>query len=931
MLDEFEQMILPVGATIGKYCIVEEIDRGGMAAVYKAVQTDLDRFVALKIMPSNISLNAGFMERYMREAHAVARLSHPNIVSIYEISRENNIFFLAMEYIPGPNLFHFLYESKPKLVEVLDIIASLADALAYAHERKIIHRDLKLNNVIMKNGRMPVLIDFGLAKVLENDGQTGLTRTGELIGSPSYMAPERLLGGTVDYRSDICSLGIMLYEMLTFKNPYLDQRNLHQTAMNVMEATPLPPRKLVRWLPVEIEAITLKAMAREPSDRYQSMGEFKADIGRYQHGGPVLARPPTVVFRVNHFVKRYRSVLGIITTVVIFSALFTGSLYLQNRKELSHWQLLFSRRFSDTAEAAEWSFLPGNDSGRTGAGGSWVIRNGALVALPVRSGGGFPANGLHRSRPAGGRLHDEGLVAARFEKRIDHDVRIEFDVGASERPDLYGAGLFLFSETPDSAYRFYVSRSGDGLCGITFPGSDFLFQTGDRPLDMTKIRLLQSNHITIECIQGSITLSVNGKIAARVREAMLPLGKHHDQCGFFAENGGAWFDNLKIYRRAVPATPSPTFVAERFWERGDFQTALEEYRTLLVDFGASEWANAIHLSIADCIMRLGRFNEALAALAASPRTGDVTFESRKLFIQGIALEGLGRSGAADSDFARLSAQYAATDANSAAMARTALSVERALGASRLDQAQRGILQFSSRYPRNPDVGERLAASLMDFYLDAALPDSAIAAEDIFLESQKAMTDKRIDALADLGRACLAEGNTDRASDVFNRCIASPVLSRGVWEAWIGLASLYEYNLRLPEARAVYRKVYHECPGTLSFPWLSALRLGELTPPDSAPQRNELFRAVAAGSHPFAALRLTARYYLDEVRDTTFSAEWKTLRPGDCSFLFCVARKDLWSRREGLASASLQQLKKCVSPQSWDYILVSKALHNPGKW
>jgi serine/threonine protein kinase/tetratricopeptide (TPR) repeat protein len=931
MIDEFEQMILPIGATIGKYCIVEEIDRGGMAAVYKAVQTDLDRFVALKIMPSNISLNAGFMERYMREAHAVAQLSHPNIVSIYEIAREDNIFFLAMEYVPGPNLFHFLYQSKPKLVEVLDIIGSLADALSYAHGRKIIHRDLKLNNVIMKNGNTPILIDFGLAKVMESDGQTGLTRTGELIGSPSYMAPERLSGGTVDFRSDICSLGIMLYEMLTFKNPYLDQRNLHQTAMNVMEATPLAPRKLVRWLPAEIEAITLKAMAKEPSDRYQSMAEFKADINRYQHGGLVEARPPTLSSRVSHFVRRYWSVLGIIATIAIFSALFAASLYIQNRKEMSHWQLLFSCRFADRAEGSAWRFFPGNDTGPLPATNGWEISGGVLACLP-RTPGHAAAGGARNAGP-GGAVSDGagGTTYARFEGRINHEIRIEFDAGAAGRPDLYGAGLFLFGETPDSAFRFYLSRRGEGACGIAFPGNDFLFQTGDRRLAMPKVRLLASNHITIECIRETITFAINGEVVARVRDCMLPLGTLHEQLGFFTRDGGVWFNNLKIFRRAVPAMPSPTFVAERFRERGDFQTALEEYRTLLVDFGASEWAREIHLSIAECLVRLGRFDEALKALDAAPHTGDATYESRKLFIRGIARESLGHRGAADSDFIRLSTLYPNAEANDGAMALAALAVEREISASHLDHAEKSLLEFSTRYPRSADVGERLANSLMNAYLREEQPDSAIAVMDHWITALKGISEDRTDAEADLGRALMARGSTIQANDVFNRCITAPQLSLGVWEAWIGLAEIYEYAFKRQEAREVYRKVYHECPRTLSFPWIAALRLGELTAPDSVRQRNEYFRQVAAGSHPFALLRLSARYYLDAIADSALISEWETLRPGDCSYLFCFARKAHWSRNDTVAAGDLLRLKACVAPQSWDYIVASEALNNLRRW
>ncbi|MBN1307333.1 MAG: serine/threonine protein kinase, partial [Chitinispirillaceae bacterium] len=212
MLASIERTFLPVGSNIGKYRIIDEIDRGGMAVVYKALQLDLDREVALKVMPANITINRRFVERFLTEAHAVAKLTHPNIVNIHEVAVENNIYYLAMDYIPGKNLYYHLHFHKPKLVDVLEIVSRLAEALQYAHNQKIIHRDLKLNNVIMKDRLTPVLIDFGLAKALEDDdSKGGITRTGEIMGSPSYMAPERIMGGCVDHRSDVCSLGIMLY------------------------------------------------------------------------------------------------------------------------------------------------------------------------------------------------------------------------------------------------------------------------------------------------------------------------------------------------------------------------------------------------------------------------------------------------------------------------------------------------------------------------------------------------------------------------------------------------------------------------------------------------------------------------------------------------------------------------------------------------
>ena len=194
LIANIERTFLPAGHIIGKYQIIKEVDRGGMAVVYKALQLDLKREVALKVMPANITINRRFVERFLTEAHAVAKLSHPNIVSIHEVAREENIYYLAMDFIPGENLYYYLHNKKPKLVDVLEIVSRLAGALAYAHDQKIIHRDLKLNNVIMRDPLNPVLIDFGLAKTMETDDDTdALTRTGEIMGSPSYMAQSGFL------------------------------------------------------------------------------------------------------------------------------------------------------------------------------------------------------------------------------------------------------------------------------------------------------------------------------------------------------------------------------------------------------------------------------------------------------------------------------------------------------------------------------------------------------------------------------------------------------------------------------------------------------------------------------------------------------------------------------------------------------------------
>ncbi|MBN1128664.1 MAG: protein kinase [Chitinispirillaceae bacterium] len=903
MLANLERTFLPVGTTVGKYRIIEEIDRGGMAVVYKAVQLDLDREVALKVMPSNISINRRFMERFMSEAHAIARLSHTNIVSIYEVAMHNSIYYLAMEYIPGQNLFYYLNFNKPKLIDVLEIVSKLADALDYAHRQKIIHRDLKLNNVIMRDKLTPVLIDFGLAKALEDEEEGGITRTGEVMGSPSYMAPERLLGGPVDLRSDVCSLGIMLYEMLTFKNPYLDQRNLHQTALNVMEANPIPPRKLVPWLPREIEAITLKAMSKDPNARYQSMEEFKADINRYQHNEPVLAQPPSLVLRFRHFIRRYWPLLSIITTVVVFSSLFALSLYIQTQKGMSHWQPFYSERFGNRLDPEMWTAWPGPEAAK-GDTAFWWVRNNNLIGQSERT------------------------TFLRLNRRFNHDIKIEFEVGPLEK-DLFNVGFFLFGDRPDSAYCFHINRHGSGECGITLPGSPFLFQMAEG----ARVNLLATNHVIIQRMQNLITFTINGTVVAKIWDFLPPLGKRHERLGFFARSSGAWFDNLRISRRAIPATPSPMLVAERFWERGDFEAALEEFRALLVDFKNVERSREVRLRIADCYFRLGRSEEALEMLRSisTPRGKDEAIESRKYFLEGAIYNDLGEETSADSVFRLLATDYPASAANYSAMAFEIKHVAWLVRKGQLDIAEKEISLFAGQYARFGDLWGRLGLMVMEAYRQDGNLDSALSVGRRIVASQDKNSDLYTTARIALGRINLDKGKRGAANDLFNQCITAHTSSERVWEAWMGLAGIYEYNYDYPEAVIIYQKIHRECPANYLTHWMAALKLGELGSRDSPQNYIRYFETVARGGHPFPLPRLIARFYLGEVNESRFKAVWNQLYPNDYSYLFYFARKAMFTKEEVVARIYLEDLKQNVSPQSWQYLVALKAVTHLKKW
>jgi len=900
MLASIERTFLPVGSRIGKYSIIEEIDRGGMAVVYKALQLDLNREVALKVMPANITINRRFVERFLTEAHAVAKLNHPNIVNIHEVAVENNIYYLAMDYIPGKNLYYHLHHVKPKLVDVLEIISRLADALQYAHDQKIIHRDLKLNNVIMNDRLTPVLIDFGLAKALEeDDSKGGITRTGEIIGSPSYMAPERILGGRVDHRSDICSLGIMLYEMLTFKNPYLDQRNLHQTTINVMEANPIPPRKLIPWLPVEIEAITLKAMSKASEDRYQSMAEFRDDIIRYQRGEPVQARPPSTAVKMKLYVKRHWAQIVIVALIVGFSGLFGLSKYSQSKKEQSHWQLVYTEKFNNKPDGDDWLLTPAPNRTDT----VWTIRDGGLC----------------------GRSMD--LAWAQLQHKFNRDILIEYDISA-DSADLFDAGIYLFGNEPDSGYAFVFNSGGTGNHGIRFPGSRFLFQD----VDPSNVPLQRVNHIVIERIQYAITYTINDVVVARAWDYLPPLGKRHENLGFFVRGCGAVFDNLKVYRRAIPQAPSPTLIADRFWERGDLEAALDEYRGLLIDFSDADMTCEIQTKIADCLVRLNRPGEAMAALAKHCQSRkDENLQARHFFLKCIVLGMQGDERAADSLLRYLANHFSNNPANISAMTITLLRSYKAMLSGHPDLAHREVDALVEYYRKFPTMWGKLHCDLMQNYIDRGVLDTAASiAEDIMKDYAK---DERFVAAAKManGTILLHRGQKEKAKEAFDLCIAAHLNAEGIWDAWMALADIYRYDFKFKDALTIYQKVRRECPPSSAVAWMAAVEAADLIGRDNPQQRDSLLQTVVSADHPFPLPRLIANLYLDSLREIGFKDRWELLYPGDKTYLYYLARKAAMKNEQVVASIYLNELKRSLPKQRWLYFKVLKIINNVANW
>src|SRR6185436_3544534 len=286
-------MSLEPGRTLSHYRLLEEIGRGGMGVVYKALDTTLDREVALKVLPLEATSDPDRLERFRREAKAVAALNHPGIVTIYSVEEAEGIHFLTMELVSGRTLHEVIQEGGLPLEKIFQIAVPLAEALSAAHERGIVHRDLKPSNVVVtEEGRLKVL-DFGLAKLLSpkegfSEGSLPPTRTlataeGKILGTVPYMSPEQVAGKTVDHRSDIFSLGIILYEMAIGKRPFSGESSA-ELASSILRDQPISVSDIRSDLPGHLGWVIRRCLEKAPRRRYQSALDISNELGDLKSG-----------------------------------------------------------------------------------------------------------------------------------------------------------------------------------------------------------------------------------------------------------------------------------------------------------------------------------------------------------------------------------------------------------------------------------------------------------------------------------------------------------------------------------------------------------------------------------------------------------------------------------------------------------------------
>lgn len=288
------------GQNLGRYHVIEPLGQGGMASVYKGYDTTLERYVAIKVIRTDITDagDAEFLARFKREAKALAQLDHPYILKVLDYGEQEGIPYLVMPFEPGGTLKEKMGQPMP-YQKAAALLAPVARALDYAHHLKIIHRDVKPANILVSYSGTPLLSDFGIAKIIECEDSTQLTATGVGIGTPDYMAPEQWMGNS-SALTDIYSLGVVFYEMVTGRRPFMADTPAAVLIKHLQD--PLPrPRAFVDDLSESVELVLFKALAKDPAERYQDMGLFASALENLANEQPIISESiPTILQTVQN-------------------------------------------------------------------------------------------------------------------------------------------------------------------------------------------------------------------------------------------------------------------------------------------------------------------------------------------------------------------------------------------------------------------------------------------------------------------------------------------------------------------------------------------------------------------------------------------------------------------------------------------------------
>jgi serine/threonine-protein kinase len=297
----------------GRYEIQDEIGKGSMGVVYRAHDPHIDRIIALKVLRQDRIVSEEFVQRFLKEAKAIGRLSHPSIVTVYDVGQDQDSLYIAMEFLEGISLDKIIEEKRLNIEEIIELGVQVAEALDYAHQQGVIHRDIKPANIVLTPDSQIKITDFGIARIEDPEG-TRQTQAGDILGTPSYMSPEQVQGRVVDGRSDLYSLGVILYELLTGKRPFAGN-TMTATFLAITRDIPAVPSKLDPVIPRPLSDFLMKCLRKQPGERFQTGSEMIESLKAFVLEDEIRYPPKPAKKTTKHYTS-----LILIAVVILGSA-----------------------------------------------------------------------------------------------------------------------------------------------------------------------------------------------------------------------------------------------------------------------------------------------------------------------------------------------------------------------------------------------------------------------------------------------------------------------------------------------------------------------------------------------------------------------------------------------------------------------------------
>jgi serine/threonine protein kinase len=558
----------------GDYEIISEVARGAMGIVYRARHKRLDRVVALKVLLAGEHASEAEIRRFTREALALARLKHPNIVPIYDIGEVGGRHFFTMDFVEGTTLSKVLLERQLTATESLGIIEQIADAVAAAHGRGVIHRDVKPSNIMLDPEGGVHIMDFGLSKSSTTDSKH--TRDGTTIGTPAYMSPEQAKGeiSKVDERSDIYSMGAVLYEMLAGRPPF-GGTNLLEIVLAVINEDPPRLRAVNPRVPRELEVIVQKAMEKSPERRYRTAAELREEVRRYRSGEPIRARPASLWYLAGKKTRKHWAALTTSASVgVLVGLAVVGYLYYRSSQKAKQ-QL--EARVQEYVEGSQPEWRPDPKFASADLQSGWEPRQfrGEVLLDPQT---GEDRTDLRTEWSA--RVSKEMIY-------ISGQVRLEFELQGPMSDQVLGLG---FVGEPLPCYCYFRMRSGRlELMAAADPDR----QAAGAPVPVIADRqmpvLEPGRRYAVTFAREGIRFSF--KLSGPGGAELASLSCAH--AGFSnyryrnlrllvrAPDGLLRVTSLEVNRQLTPKHPSQLFAADKVFNRGDYNGACEEYEAIL--------------------------------------------------------------------------------------------------------------------------------------------------------------------------------------------------------------------------------------------------------------------------------------------------------------------------------------------------------------